>query len=201
MCSENRFKQQSDLLNSGLKLTSRRGFLGRTMGLIYLGAAPGLFSVAVPASALAAPTQANWRRCQKCNMLFFDGYRDKGRCPAGGGHAVFGRFDYVLVYDDSTGPGQGDWRFCRKCKSLFFNGYAAKGGCAAGAAHEAAGFNFFLFHDRRPAGNEVENWRFCNKCFALFYNNAPATSVCPKGDSHVAQGFKFVMRIQGGNLD
>jgi hypothetical protein len=201
MQGENMSKHQHITLGPIFDQITRRGFLGQAVGLIPIGATATFFSGAVPTPALAPPTQSNWRRCEKCNMLFFNGYRDKGRCPAGGRHAVFGRFDYVLVYDDSTGPGQGDWRFCRKCKAIFFNGYPSKGVCPAGDGHEAAGYNFFLFHDRKPTGNEVANWRFCNKCYALFFNNAPATSACAKGDSHEAQGYKFVLRVQGANID
>jgi hypothetical protein len=179
-------------------LVSRRRFCAHVAFAVGLPHARGAF----PASAIAAPTQNNWRRCQKCNGLFFNGYADKGRCPAGGGHAVFGRGDYLVVYDDSTGPGQGDWRFCTKCKTLFFNGYPAKGVCAADrGGHTAAGYNFFLAHDRRPTGREDAYWRFCNKCMGLFYNNAPGSSVCPQGGRHVAQGYQFVLTIAGVNID
>ena len=29
--------------------------------------------------------QTNWRYCQKCHAMFFNGYQG-GRCPAGGSH-------------------------------------------------------------------------------------------------------------------
>lgn len=181
---------------------TRRRFLGRTVSPIAIGTATTFLSGAVPALILAAPTQANWRRCGKCNTLFWNGNADKGRCPATGKHTVFGRFDYVLTYDDSTGPGQGDWRFCTTCKALFFNGYPSKGACPGNnAGHQAAGYNFFLYHDRNPTGSEEGNWRFCNQCQALFYSNAPETSVCAKGGKHVAAGYKFVLKLQGGNID
>ena len=181
---------------------TRRNFLSETVSLIAIGATATFFSGAVPELALAAPpTQDNWRRCKKCNELFWNGYSNKGRCPAGGVHAVFGRFNYALVFDDSTGPGQGDWRFCTKCKALFFNGYPSKGVCPAGASHKAAGYNFFLSHDRNSTGNEESGWRFCNKCQALFFNREPEMSVCPAGDSHVAAGYKFVLGLKGQNID
>jgi hypothetical protein len=182
---------------------TRRGFLSETVTrLAIIGTTATFVSGAVSTAALAAPTQANWRRCGKCNLLFWNGYRDKGRCPANGGHAVYGRFDYVLTYDDSTGPGQGDWRFCARCKAIFFNGYPAKGVCAGNSVgHEAAGYNFFLFHDRKPTGSEEANWRFCNQCHALFFSSARETSVCAKGGNHVAAGYRFVLKLQGGNID
>jgi hypothetical protein len=39
--------------------------------------------------------QANWRFCQKCNTMFYDGYPDKGTCPADGGHSAQG-FNFNL---------------------------------------------------------------------------------------------------------
>jgi len=183
-------------------MISRRAFLARTVGLSAIGATATLVSGAFPSGAVAASTQPNWRRCKKCSTLFFNGYRPKtGRCPGSGKHEVAGRFDYVLVFDDSRGPGQGDWRFCNKCMALFFNGYSAKGVCPAGGGHQAAGYNFFLFHDRRPSGKEEDLWRFCNKCQVLFYTQASETSVCAASGRHVAAGYKFLLTIQGGGID
>ena len=41
--------------------------------------------------------QDNWRFCNKCHTLFYDGYADKGRCPAGGGHFAQG-YIFKLFY-------------------------------------------------------------------------------------------------------
>lgn len=41
--------------------------------------------------------QRDWRFCQKCFSMFFDGYPDKGRCPAGGTHQAQG-FNFVLPF-------------------------------------------------------------------------------------------------------
>jgi hypothetical protein len=92
----------------------------------------------------SAWAQKEWRYCQKCSTMFFDGYPDKGVCPAGGGHFAAG-FNFVVPHD-VTAPEQAqkDWRYCHKCHSLFFDGYADKGSCAAGGGHAAAGFNFVL---------------------------------------------------------
>jgi hypothetical protein len=40
-------------------------------------------------------TQAAWRFCGRCFELFFDGFDEKGSCPAGGSHEATG-FDFVL---------------------------------------------------------------------------------------------------------
>jgi hypothetical protein len=89
--------------------------------------------------------QADWRFCEKCQSMFFDGYPTKGVCPAGGTHSADG-FNFVLPHDVASSLGQRDWRFCQKCQSMFFDGYPIKGVCAAGGAHSAAGYNFVLPH-------------------------------------------------------
>jgi hypothetical protein len=45
--------------------------------------------------------QDNWRFCNKCHALFFDGYPNKGRCPAGGGHVAQG-YNFKLFYVDTS---------------------------------------------------------------------------------------------------
>ncbi len=40
-------------------------------------------------------TQSHWRFCHKCFGMFFDGFPQKGRCPAGGAHVAKG-FVFVL---------------------------------------------------------------------------------------------------------
>ena len=40
-------------------------------------------------------TQSAWRFCGRCFCLFFDGFPEKGNCPAGGPHEAAG-FTFVL---------------------------------------------------------------------------------------------------------
>lgn len=40
-------------------------------------------------------TQGAWRFCSRCSALFFDGFAEKGTCPAGGPHESAG-FVFVL---------------------------------------------------------------------------------------------------------
>ena len=47
--------------------------------------------------AASAATQDAWRYCRKCHVMFFDGFPNKGRCAAGGGHVAQG-FNFVLRY-------------------------------------------------------------------------------------------------------
>jgi hypothetical protein len=98
------------------------------------------------------PSQLDWRNCQKCQGLFFNGFAIKGVCPAGGQHEQHNpatAFNFVLPHDvPGTGHAQPDWRNCQKCQGLFFNGFAIKGVCPAGGQHEqhnpATAFNFIL---------------------------------------------------------
>jgi len=58
--------------------------------------------------------QGSWRLCQACSALFFDGFPDKGLCPAAhhlspgglantfGGHSATMQFDFVLPHDLPT---------------------------------------------------------------------------------------------------
>jgi hypothetical protein len=41
--------------------------------------------------------QTEWRFCQKCFVMFYNGYQEKGRCPTGGAHAAAG-YGFVLPH-------------------------------------------------------------------------------------------------------
>jgi hypothetical protein len=88
--------------------------------------------------------QADWRYCQKCGVIFFDGFPGKGVCPGGGGHEAAG-YDFILPHDTPE-PGQEKWRYCQTCGAMFFDGFPGKGVCPGGGGHEASGFNFVLPH-------------------------------------------------------
>lgn len=150
---------------------------------------PGAIITRLPAAV--PPDQNKWAKCTNCSSLFYNGYGNKGRCPASGGqgHVADGK-EYVLTYN-SPGPGQNNWRFCNKCKALFFDGYPNKGVCKGGGGHIAAGFNFTLRNDAKATGER--NWRFCNKCESLFFDEKSNKGVCAAGGSHVATGYNFVI--------
>jgi hypothetical protein len=94
--------------------------------------------------------QTNWRYCDKCSAMFWNGIADKGRCPAGGGHNAQGslfRLPHDINIDSNN---QGGWRFCQKCKVMFYDGYSSKGNCPAGGGHLAQGYEFVLPHGAAP---------------------------------------------------
>jgi hypothetical protein len=102
--------------------------------------------------------QSDWRFCNKCLGLFWNGYPDKGKCAGSSkGHNMYG-FDYVIPHDIAVKPNnQNNWRFCTKCKAMFFDGYPAKGSCPnGGGGHSAQGFMFVLPHLPDPSAKSSE---------------------------------------------
>jgi len=173
---------------------SRRVFLNSIGRFGLVGAISTLAPDVFIRKALAAPppNQNKWRQCVNCYSLFYDGYRNKGRCPinkSSAHSAVSDSNSFVLTYD-SPGPGQPNWRFCNKCEALFFDGYPQKGVCAAAGAHVAAGYNFTLRYDAKAEG--TRGWRFCNKCQVLFMSTSDK-GLCAAGGRHVAAGLSFVI--------
>jgi hypothetical protein len=177
--------------------------VGRRVFLNSLGkfGLVGAISAFVPnafitrALAVPPPNQNKWQMCGNCYSLFYDGYRNKGRCPINkaSAHSPVNAGDsnsFVLTYN-SRGPGQPNWRFCNKCEALFFDGYPQKGVCAAGGGHVAAGYNFTLRYDAKAEG--TTDWRLCNKCQVLFRSATINKGICAAGGGHVAAGYSFVI--------
>lgn len=153
-----------------------------------------------PATAVAAttiiavpPIQGDWRYCQNCHAMFYNGYPTSGVCLAGGGHVAQG-FVFDLPHDLApTASTQEQWRYCNKCFAMFYNGDTNKGACAAGGAHEADGLIFVLPHDVPSTLNMQDQWRSCSKCRTMFYDGYSDKGLCPQGGGHLAGGFDFVL--------
>ena len=137
--------------------------------------------------------QSNWRFCNKCGVMFFDGLPGKGICPAGGSHEPAG-FTYVMEHELDIPNTQRDWRFCNKCGVTFFDGFPGKGVCPGGGGHEAAGFTYVMEHDVPESPTAQRDWRFCTKCGGIFFDGFPGKGVCPNGGGHEAAGFNYVMQ-------
>lgn len=96
--------------------------------------------------------EGGWRRCRRCEQLFFDGFEDgnKGACPKWDkprpGHvAAPDSPEFFLPFDVAPHTDQqNDWRFCTKCNVLFFLPHNVDGDCAAGGKHRAHAFNYVL---------------------------------------------------------
>ncbi|WP_194235900.1 hypothetical protein [Streptomyces sp. CB01881] len=139
------------------------------------------------------PHQTDWRFCAKCHGMYFDGFSDKGTCPAGGPHAAAG-FNFALPHDiPDTPTAQSAWRFCAKCHGMYFDGFPDKGTCPASGPHAAAGFNFVLPHDIPDTPTAQSAWRFCAKCHGMYFDGFPDKGACPASGPHAAAGFNFVL--------
>jgi uncharacterized protein with PIN domain len=137
--------------------------------------------------------QSDWRFCDKCGVMFFEGFPSKGVCAAGGDHQAAG-FNFVLPHDvPETSTAQQSWRFCSKCNSMFFDGSPNKGVCAEGGAHSSAGFNFVLPHAAPETPTAQQNWRFCGKCRAIFFNGSAIKGACAAGGAHEAVGLLYAL--------
>ena len=90
--------------------------------------------------AETSTAQSAWRYCQKCHVMFFDGYPDKGTCPTGGGHEAQG-FNFVLPHDLPTSL---DFNF----SPIVFGGGVPVGGNAHLTIRQDGSYTFSgHFHD------------------------------------------------------
>ncbi len=82
--------------------------------------------------------QDNWRFCNKCHALWWNGSDRKGVCPVDGAeHDGANSWNFDLQANVGNPPGtQDNWRFCNKCFVLWWNGASQKGPCAAGGDHD-----------------------------------------------------------------
>ncbi|MFE9565102.1 hypothetical protein ACFYM0_28770 [Streptomyces sp. NPDC006487] len=183
---------------SGTEGPDRRTFLSRALGVtagLAGAAAAGAFGL--PASAKESNSlanQSNWRFCAKCYGLFYYGFQDNGRCPAGGAHSrQTNRPDYDFVIPHGvpeTPTAQRNWRFCVKCYDMFYYGFQDNGHCPAGGAHSrqpSADYDFVIPHDVPETPTAQRNWRFCAKCYVMFFYGFQDNGRCAAGGAHSRQ--------------
>lgn len=114
----------------------------------------------VPQTATA---QGAWRFCDKCYVLFFDGYPDKKTCPVGDRKHHAAGYLFVISHDIAgQWDNQTEWRFCVKCQAMHYNGYPNPGRCAGGGLHEPAGFHFVLPYYAAQPGPIADRWQQLN---------------------------------------
>lgn len=181
--------------------SNRREFLIKSAPFF---AAP-LVLPALSSPLLASPSEsgasrraeAEWRWCDKCYGIFWNGYQSKGRCPSGGGHNPHATDNYFLPKSDGndTPKTQSRWRWCDKCYALFFNGYSPQAGkCPAGGGHNAATNSVYRIPHSVPSdGTNRAGYRFCTKCFWMFWDGYNTKGNCPGGGGHTAAGHHFVL--------
>jgi hypothetical protein len=139
-------------------------------------------------------SQNNWRGCNKCSAVFFNGFPDKGTCPGGPGGHVAQSFNFQLPFNvPETAKAQAQWFGCDRCSSLFFGGFGAAKGCPAGGFHNPHSQNFVLPHDIPGTPIDQPGWGGCNKCSCMFFNGFADKGHCGGGGAHVQQGDLFVL--------
>jgi hypothetical protein len=144
-------------------------------------------------TTLQINSQDEWRYCNKCHAMFYNGYQEKGKCPLGSQHEAAG-YNFTLPHDVAgTAKTQASWRYCSKCYIMFYDGYAKKGACAGSGEHSAAGYNFVLPHDIAGTANTQTSWRYCSKCYTMFYDGYAQKGSCAAGGGHSAAGYNFVL--------
>ncbi len=179
--------------------SDRREFLLRSVPLVAsplivpaAASAAGL-NLIDPFAATRRDIQVEWRFCNKCYSLFYNGFPTKGGCSTGGAHNAYGYVFHLPHNVPETPKAQIEWRWCSKCFVMFWNGNPRKGTCAAGGIHTASGYIFTLPHDIAPDGNNQDKWRYCQKCMGMFYDGFPAKGNCPAGSVHSPYGYMFVL--------
>ena len=148
------------------------------------------------------PTENNWRGCNKCSVVFFNGFPDKGTCVGGPGGHVAQSFNFQLSFNvPETATAQANWRGCDRCSGLFF---AGTGGPPApncpgpgDGTHFAQSENFVLRHDVQGTPIDQPGWAFCGLCRCMFFNGFADKGHCrgANGGGHVmpAGSFAFVL--------
>jgi len=149
--------------------------------------------------------QHGWKRCTKCQGLFFGS--NNGKCPNDNKtHTEASGENYSLIYEPYSDQAQKipshqpHWRWCKKCQSLFYfpknmEEKAGKppivvfdhGKCSEGGMHSREGSS--IYHLKiLPSTLTQSQWRWCNKCEALHRVTGSTTGSCYDGRNHRAAG-------------
>jgi hypothetical protein len=179
--------------------TSKEGVPQQDSDLVaWLGAPvlgghePQGFNFTLPFELSTSQGQREWCYCRNCAALFFNGYAEKGVCPAAEDGHVAGDWRFAIPFEPTNVAGQREWRYCVKCQVMFFELFADRGVCAAGGRHVADGYRFVLPHGQAESPYQAD-WHFCKLCRVLFYAGVPHEyGACVAGGT--AFGLQAVMQ-------
>jgi hypothetical protein len=164
--------------------------------------------------------QPDWRFCDKCYSLFWNGDGSAGICSRDFAPHEAAGFNFQVPFTPGS-VAQPDqfWRFCTKCASLYFQGDG--GICPRDhGAHNGAGWYFSPPHDLPETLEWQGNWRKCVNCAALYFDGYPDNGHCPAtggghsslpfglgpvyvlahnpgADAHTRDNFRFCVRCHG----
>ncbi|RSL85668.1 hypothetical protein CDV31_016527 [Fusarium ambrosium] len=115
-----------------------------------------------------ASGQDQWRWCNKCQALAFDGHTC---CPAGGAHINTTSWNYTLIANDPALPNsQSGWMWCNKCYGLAYSKDVSDGTCPRGGTHDHAGSaDYALPMNVGPSGGQNQ-WSWCKWCQQLWWS-------------------------------
>src|SRR5262249_33381512 len=129
--------------------------------------------------------QPDWRFCDKCYSLFWNGDGRDGVCALDGEPHRAAGFNFQVPFTPGT-VAQPDqfWRYCVKCASLFYQG--DQGICPKHLAAPAGGGWYFSPSENVPTSLEWQgSWRRCSKCAGLYFDGYPDNGCCPAdGQGH-----------------
>jgi len=132
--------------------------------------------------------QPGWRRCRKCQGLFFT-VHSNGYCPAGGAHDPSESDAYLLSNNNLLLASWDDnWRWCRRCQGLFRPWLVGRCPAPGGGSHDASLSGGYSLPYNMPPSGAQHHWRHCSeKCGGLFFGDL--RGVCPLDQGVHDSGF------------
>lgn len=138
-----------------------------------------------------------WRRCSKCQAMWYSPYLGESHCPAGGNHDFVARDNFgVLAWSAAVTPPpqyERNWHRCVKCAGLFHDdgetSVCPVEGGPAGRQHQGTQALERAVY-RSGDGDTPQfsypaqsGWRRCKNCQGLILPTQ-SNNVCPAGGGH-----------------
>jgi hypothetical protein len=152
------------------------------------GTGTGTGIVAAPPTTNApvdnATYQSEWRFCEDCHLLFYQGVHYSTACVVTkGAHNGESSQDIKLAHTIKP-PEQAQDQFfwCSRCTCLHYGGPGGEGVCKFGR-HDRNGSGLYYMSQAKPATSKnpiAVNW--CNKCYCIFQGSHEVP--CAAGDHH-----------------
>lgn len=128
---------------------------------------------------------SSWRRCPKCQCVWYGAFGGLSACPAGGFHGYLDEGNKPVLAAETCNSGdpvppgrQTGWHRCKKCEGLVFP--AVAGVCPKGGDHDPFAETYAIDHSLSPTQGDFHH---CTKC-STFYARDLTPSVCAAGGAH-----------------
>ena len=169
------YRRDNTALDSSSIILSRNG-----------DSSPEVAQIDIPWSShnVGETLEPDWRRCKKCQCLFYGPAVSNSNCPAGGTHEKDDS-NYGLMHSmDAVVGWESDWRLCNKCKSLHFGPGVLNSICPVGETHTVGNWNYSLMYSETSDPTRQRDWRWCVKCQVLYFDPNVVGSKCAAGGPH-----------------